>query len=249
MRNRSDVLLLQTADAQQYLPMLQATAVVNQAYCARQCLSYSQFIGIKRGFFPWHACFNRIVLIKEMIDVGFRGWVFYLDADAFMVDLSYDVRRLISEIAKPIIMTPGGLTGEHWDVNDGVFLVDLSVEAVQELMLAWHTDFMATSHEALRAAVEWESVPSDQPRLHRILRKSERFQSCLGMVDRYLFDHDKSSFVRQILRANVPTWEARLARVRKETKDILRAAAASDSRLFSEASHDVSLPPESAIAF
>jgi hypothetical protein len=217
-----NIVMLQTADAKRYLPMLQATAAVNQAYCARHGVGYSQFIGIKRGFHPWQACFNRIMLIKEMIDVGFRGWVFYLDADAFVADLSFDVRQLISATTKPVIMAPGGLTGEPWDVNDGVFLIDLDNETARNLIFAWHSHFMRNSEDELRAAVEWESgVESDQPRLHGILHTDPRFHGCVGMVDRYLFNNEKGSFVRQILRSNARTWNERLARIRKETEDAL----------------------------
>src|SRR5262245_6485291 len=193
-----EIILLQTADAHRYLPMLQATAAVNQVYCARHNIGYSQFLGIKRGFYPWQACFNRVMIIREMIAAGYCGWVFYLDADAFVADLSFDSRHLISEIAKPLIMAPGGLTGEPWDVNTGVFLVDLNDETARELMLAWHSDIMSETDHALRESPEWEMIAGDQSRLHIILQGSERFRSCLGMADRYLFNDHKGSFVRQI---------------------------------------------------
>jgi tRNA (mo5U34)-methyltransferase len=218
----SEIVLLQTADAEQYLPLLEATAAVNRLYCERQNIKYSHFIGVKRGFFPWQACFNRIILLKEMIEEGFTCWVFYLDADAFVVDLSFDLRSLISDIAKPIIMAPGGLSGQPWDVNDGVFVIDLSNDTARDLILAWHSDFMSTSDEALLAAPEWHMVESDQPRLQRILRENECFGSCVGMADRYLLNDHKSSFVRQILRSNAATWQERLMRVRKETADVLQ---------------------------
>jgi hypothetical protein len=225
MEQISDIALLQTADAEQYLPMLEATTVVNKIYCARHNIGYSQFIGVKRGFHPWQACFNRILLIKEMIDSGFDGWVFYLDADAFVADLSYDVRLLIPKIAKPIIMAPGGLTGEGWDVNSGVMLIDLANEIARDLVLAWHRDFMAISEESLRTHAKWDgSIEGDQERLHRILQQKTHFQSSIGMADRYLFNDQKGSFVRQILRSNASSWEERLTRVRKETADILNAA-------------------------
>jgi hypothetical protein len=205
--------------------MLEATTAVNRIYCIRHDIGYSQFIGVKRGFHPWQACFNRIILIKEMIDSGFRGWVFYLDADAFVADLSYDVRHLISRIAKPIIMAAGGQTGELWDVNSGVFLINLDDESVRDLVMAWYSDFMTTSEEALRTHAKWDgSLDGDQARLHRILRQKKHVQSRIGMADRHLLNDHKGSFIRQILRSNAFTWEERLARVRKETENILNAA-------------------------
>jgi hypothetical protein len=230
----SEIVLMQTSDAKRYLPILQATAAVNQTYCARHNISYSQFVGIKRGFHPWHACFNRILLIKEMIDSGFKGWVFYLDADAFVADPSYDVRHLISNIAKPIIMAPGGLTGELWDVNSGVFLVDLDNEIGRDLIMAWHADFMTTSEDVLRTAAEWEDVDSDQPRLHGILQRVDRFRSSLGIAHRQVLNDSEATFVRQILRCHPGTWEDRLAEIRKETASVLERAC--------DAGRDRSLP-------
>jgi hypothetical protein len=222
----SEIVLLQTADSQRYLAMLQATAAVNQIYCSRHNISYSQFVGIKRGFHPWQACFNRIVLIKEMIAAGYRGWVLYLDADAFVVDLAFDVRRLIADIAKPVIMARGGVTGQQWDVNNGVFLIDLGHEAARELILAWHADFMTMPIETLKAMVDWpeKDKDTDQPRLHRLLQGSERLKSYLGIVPRTLLNDLRGKFVRQILRAHAPTWEERLARIRRETAEVIAAA-------------------------
>jgi hypothetical protein len=116
--------MLQSADADKYADMLRTTARVNQLYCHRHNIEYASFIGIKRGFYPWHACFNRIMLLNELIDHGYRGWIFYLDADAFVFDLDYDVRKLVSnEFA--MVAAPGGLTGQKWDINDGVFLINV----------------------------------------------------------------------------------------------------------------------------
>jgi hypothetical protein len=218
-----DIVMLQTADTQRYLPMLQATAAVNQVYCSRHGLSYSQFMGIKRGFHPWQACFNRIVLIKEMIDLGYRGWVFYLDADAFVWDLSFDVRRLICDIGRPIIMAPGGQSGQPWDVNDGVFLIDLGNRTARHLILMWLASFMAITEQRLRAMPEWppQDAGSDQPLLHGILHHEKRFQDILGHADRHVLNDSAASFVRQILRCHPGTWEDRLEHVRKETSSVL----------------------------
>jgi hypothetical protein len=228
-----DIVMLQTADAKRYLPMLQATAAVNQAYCSRHDISYSQFIGIKRGFHPWQACFNRIVLVNEMIDLGYRGWVFYLDADAFVWDLSFDVRRLIHYIGKPIIMAPGGQSGQHWDVNDGVFLIDLGNETARDLILAWLAGFMAISEERLRAMPEWapQDIDSDQPLLQAILQRTKRFQKILGHADRHVLNDSTASFVRQILRCHPGTSEDRLEHICKETSSILSGRQSSDLNL------------------
>ena len=45
------------------------------------------FFGIVRGFHSWQATCNRSGLLKRLIDTGYKGWVCYLDADAFVADL------------------------------------------------------------------------------------------------------------------------------------------------------------------
>jgi len=219
------IAMLQTSDAERYLPMLQLTSEVNARYCGRHKIDYQQWMGIKRGYHPWHACFNRIVLLKEMIDAGNRNWVFYLDADAFIVDLSFDVRRIIAGVRKPIIMAASGASQEVWDVNDGVFLIDLGDDTARDLVLAWYGDFMTTSDELLKIAAEWDGkVASDQPRLQSILQRNERFRNALGTVDRGVLNHHRGSFVRQILRTNASSLEERTALVRKQVMDVLNGA-------------------------
>lgn len=215
------IVSLQTADLDRYFPLLMITAEVNKLYCKLHNFEYRQFIGIKRGYFPWHATFNRIVMLKEMIDTGFRGWVFYLDADAYIVELSYKIQTIINEVSKPVIMAPGGLSGAYWDVNSGVFLINLGEQISRDLALAWHADFMSTSDVQLRGAPEWRMVPSDQERLQRILREDQRFSDCVGRANRKIFNDRSGSFIRQALRADSNSWEERLSKVRKETSAVL----------------------------
>ena len=215
------IVFIQTSDPDVYEPMLRETAKVNKIYCKRHGLEYQEYVGLKRGYFPWHACFNRIILLKELIDAAYAGWAFYVDADAYVFDLSFDIRRLVTEIGKPVIMAPGGLTGFYWDVNDGVFLIDLRDATARELVLAWHADFMNTPDEVLQTAATWNSIPSDQPRLQRLLREDERFGQCLGHAPREVLNDQRASFLRQVLRSNSPTFEERLAQVKTDTAVVL----------------------------
>ena len=206
--------MFQTADADNYADMIAVTSMSNRHYCEMHGIAFESFRGIKRGFHPWHACFNRIVYLKEQIDAGYSGWVFYVDADAFVFDHDFDVRRIIADGEGDYYFAPGDETGEKWDVNDGVFLIDLGSEAGKALVRAWHDHFMETSEEALRDACEWETVPSDQPRLHEILRTSPDLLDRLVHVPREVLNNEKASFVRHVLRSNAETLEDRLARLR-----------------------------------
>ena len=105
------IIMLQSADADVYADMLNAGRRVNEAYCRRWNIQYRHFVGIRRGYYPWHACFNRIVMLKDLIDEGFDGCAWYVDADAFIRDSSFDVRRIIAEYDGDMIASPGGDKG------------------------------------------------------------------------------------------------------------------------------------------
>lgn len=221
------IIAVQTAAGEAYEAMLRETGKVTQLYCSRHGIEYREFVGIKRGHFPWHACFNRIVILKELIDSGYAGWVFYLDADAFVVDLEFDVRQLIAANPGVMLISPGGLTGLRWDVNDGVFLINLGSSSGRRIATLWHEDFMRTTDAELEAAPEWQMVPSDQPRLHRILRENEGLLSEVAHVPREIFNNEKASFVRQILRSNASTMEDRLETIRQQVAGIIKEHSAS----------------------
>ena len=160
-------------------------------------------------------------MLKELIDSGYNGWVFYLDADAFPVDLTLDVRRLIAEYPGAMVMSPGGLTGYRWDVNDGVFLIDLGSGVGRRIVTLWHDDFMSTPDEALRTAAEWHTVQSDQPRLHRIFQENADLVTQVTHVPREIFNNEYATFVRQILRDNADSMAERLDRIRVEVAEVL----------------------------
>jgi hypothetical protein len=212
-----NITILQTADSTNYKRILELTASVNEPYAKRFDISYKQFVGLKRGYFPWHACFNRIVWINELIEAGHTGWVFYLDADAYIYGQDIDVRDIIAQAdGKPAIFGPGGDKGHRWDVNDGVFLVDLDSPIVKELMARWLKDFMGTTEDDLKRAENWQDVPSDQPRLHRILSGNTKFLDAIHMADRHVFNDYKASFIRQALRGHGFTMDERVAMVERD---------------------------------
>src|SRR6516164_5460781 len=135
MNLKSDrILTIQTADAELYSRILSITSRVNKIFCKRNDIEYEAFVGIKRGFYPWHACFNRIIILNELVQNGFAGWVFYLDADAYIYDLSFNIRQYLAAIHEPFIFAPGGTSGQKWDVNDGVFLINLNAPASRKLI-------------------------------------------------------------------------------------------------------------------
>lgn len=212
--------IIQTSDAEQYVNMLSLGRDVNQLYARYQQLDYSYFVGIKRGFFPWHATFNRILILHERFLAGYTGWLFYLDADAYVYDLAFDLKHYLTQHEdKALIAAAGGETGESWDINIGVFLINLAHREANRLIEAWYNNFMSTSDDELRDAEHWEDIQEDQSRLHDILRSDPAFVESLHLEDRMFLNDSLASFVRQNMRVPNQSMEERLSLMRDSLRE------------------------------
>lgn len=214
------VTLLQTADAVAYADLLAVSSQINRAYAQRHGFAYESSIGIERGYHPWHACFNRILILNRMIADGYRDWIFYLDADAYVFGQDHDVRDLIARASRPMIFGPGGPSRLSWDLNDGVFLMNLGDPAVQELLALWRDDFLKVSDDELRAAENWEDVASDQPRLQRILMERPDLNDRIYIAERRFFNDFKASFVRQVFRDRRTKMADRISTMQQDLSQI-----------------------------
>jgi hypothetical protein len=195
------VIMLQTADDVRYAEMLAVGRTVNEAYALERGIQYHCYIGIKRGYHPWHACFNRIILLHEFMAAGFHGWIFYLDADAYVYDREFDLADYLEGYSDKALIASRGGAGQSWDINAGVLLINFGHEIGPRLIEEWHTDFMGTSDEQLRKATIWGlSVDDDQRRLHRILRKNPKYLEALHTAKQSFLNNHKASFVRHVLR-------------------------------------------------
>ena len=76
--------------------MFDIASVSVRAFCDLHGHEYEAFKGIKVGRLPQHATYNRIALINDNLDSGFDGWLVFLDADAFVVDLRFDLRAYLA---------------------------------------------------------------------------------------------------------------------------------------------------------
>lgn len=222
------IVLLQTSDAEIYAPMLAVTATNVREYARRHHYGYDSFVGIKRGFHPWQATFNRIPMLAELLDRGFTGWAFYLDADAYIQDLDFDLAAYLADKQdRAAIFATSGVTNRDWDVNAGVALINFGHPQGRALVRCWAERFGAHSDDFLRDAVEWIHVGNDQDLLHHILREEPEIAPAVLVVPMSFMNGPHASFVRQQLRTMAPTLQARL--------EILTEAVASSLRNAGEA--------------
>ncbi|CAO3460722.1 hypothetical protein [Azospirillum argentinense] len=215
----TQMLILQTADPFRYAEMLTITGRLNASYAQRHGIPYDAYVGIKRGYHPWHAAFNRIILLSDLLRLGYRGWVFYMDADAFIADLAFDVRAYAESHNRHALIASKGADGGWWDINNGVFLLNFAHPSTAFIVEEWNKRFFDIDEQALSAGREWHSVMDDQALLHSVLCDNEQLRDALYVDTEGLINY-KARFVRQIIRGNGATFEERLAIIRSEVQAV-----------------------------
>ena len=218
-KNRSDdILILQTSDSQKYIPIINASSKFNELFCKSKGIQYQKFIGLKRGAQPHHAMFNRIYLLKELLDEGFCGWVLYLDADAIIIDPEIDLKKHFAnlrESGKSLqIHSVEGEGGRFWNVNTGVIAIDLSTPFSSKLINSWHLfyELLYQDHHYEDAMDFWDEIINDQNSLHTILMNiGEELVKEFCLVDKFL----QQTLCKQFYRSGasvMPSEETILAR-------------------------------------
>jgi len=217
------VILVQTCDPFVYFDILVASSRANRAFCERHGIAYAAFVGIKRGFHPWQATFNRVVLLAEYMEQGYAGWVLYLDADAVVAAPDWDIRAyLAGKSEHAAILTPGDEGAPDWAVNAGVGFFNLGHPGGRRLIEAWSAAFACLDDAALRAAGRWDLVTNDQDMLQAILRDDPALRAQVFLESPARINAREASLIRQVLRAQEPDMAARVRAVEAEAETALR---------------------------
>ena len=177
------------------------------------------FFGIVRGFHSWQATYNRIGLLKRLIDTGYKGWVCYLDADAFVADLDFDLKAFLEDKADiAIIAAYGPPTSPWWDVNAGVFLINLSHDVGRSIVTGWFNRFEQISDDDLLSATNWHQAYDDQKMLHSVLQEVGAEQHTLIRND--ILNYETGKFIKQFLRV-LGDLKTRIAYLKRAVHDVL----------------------------
>ena len=220
------VTIIQTADPIFYYPMLLETSKTVRALCASNGFSYEQYVGIKRGHMPWHASFNRVYMLKEMLDRGVKGWVLYLDADAFVRHLDFDIAGYFAQRSSAGAIFAGYCDGKTpYDINSGGFAVNLSDPVGQSIILDWFRHVDRIPDELFDGAIDWaEDVANDQHLLWHVLHHHVEERR---IKNRILFEPTNQSyvnngpFITQHLRSMHKGFDKRLQAIRAEVDWVL----------------------------
>jgi hypothetical protein len=216
--------LIQTADPSVYKPMLDITAEAATCFCRRQGIEYRQVVGIVRGFHPWHAAFNRIPLLAEMVRAQCGGWVIYLDADAYPFDMRFDLKGyLAARRGWGIVAAKGG--DAVYQPNSGILILNLDDTRTQEVIMSWQGSFQAElPDDRMRSLRDWAPI-DDQSLLHVVLDKRGDAGQLVLTESFDVIGWPGSSFLRQELR-QFGTFTERCAALARGVADAVNETSA-----------------------
>jgi hypothetical protein len=217
-----EIVFLQTADPVRYKRMMDATARTVIEYCRRHGCAYENYVGVKRGYYPWHATFNRMFQLHELVSRGFRGWAVYLDADAYVHDLDFDLAAYLRQRShRAGIMTTIPGQPNPWCINAGILLFNLGQELGRELAQRWLDRYLSIDDVRLRAMEVWDDGDSDQSMLFELLQDNLHLREAVEYDDGRVFNAHDAQFLRQLLRSLSPDFETRTRELEALTDSIV----------------------------
>ena len=231
------ILFIQTADSGRYSNLLEITSRTVLRYIGLHGGDYQSFVGIKRGYHAWQATYNRIPMLASILRDGFDGWVFYLDADAYINDLTFNISSYLKnkeDIA--FIAAPSGIQPPSWwNVNAGVFGVNLGHSRGKEIILSWNEAFSKISDDDLRKAIVWDQVTNDQNLLHGVLKSAQETERyCLVDTSvQQILNSGGARFIRQVLRAT-SDFRGRIEILEKAVVEVLQSEKAAKDLLHTD---------------
>lgn len=218
------ITFFQTSDPFRYVDMLAQTSRTVRRYCQQHGFGYESYIGVKRGFFPWQASFNRLYIFEEMISRGLEGWVVYMDADAYIVDLDFDLREYLGSFGgRAFVASPSGATREFWDINNGVLFVNISHPAGRYILRRWKAAYECATDQYVHACPDWYMGLDDQAMLHQVLQDNSHLFHEIAHSKWETVNSPQASFIRQYLRAMEKDLPTRVAAITREVDAILGA--------------------------
>jgi hypothetical protein len=218
-----DVLMMQTADADVYRPMLEVAAEINRLWCARHGAQYESYLGIKRGRAPWMATYNRIFMLEEVLLRGYRGWVIFADADAYVADLDFDLRGYLTANARYCLIGATGGTTDPWNLNAGILFINLGDPIGQEFVRDWRRRFDNLVSESYLNNPEskWDDEPNDQAIMYLCIQRVPGLVERTLREERGVFNYHDGAFMRQTVRARSSSVAERIAWMKADIDRIL----------------------------
>jgi len=135
--------------------------------------------------------------------------VIYLDADTVIRQPGFDIRTYLKKRSKSaLIAAPASPGAEKWNINNGIFFINLGSYAGQEIARRWQQSFHdIVTDNMLREAVEpWQRLrdgsyfPDDQHLLQVIIRDDPGLLDHVAIEASGLINSGGGRFIQQIMR-------------------------------------------------
>lgn len=209
------VRFIQTSDAVRYAPMLDVTSTSVRSFCALNGYEYESFRGLKFGRRPQDATYNRIALLNDAIDAGFDGWLAFLDTDAFIVDLRFDLDAYLRRHEdRALILRPSIPGAQHaWRVNVGVLFVNARHPLAIRAMRAWRRLMGVAQMTGQLALPPRYALVDDQKLLQFHLMTSPALRRATQYEAPALLNGADASFIAHYLLSDVPDLDIRVAMI------------------------------------
>jgi len=150
-----------------------------------------------------------------------------MDADAYIHDMDFDVRRYLDDKRHYAGIFAGfSSSSKPYDINAGGFALNLGHVLGQEVAIEYSKRVSAIPDREFNRAVIWgKDIPEDQWILFHIL---ENFYEDRGVGESFLFEQanegytNNGPFIRQVLRSKASDFQSRMALIRGEIDGIMR---------------------------
>lgn len=195
--------------------MLDVSSASVRAYCDLGGFEYESFRGLKVGTLPRHAAFNRIALLNEQLDRGFDGWLCFLDADAFVVDLRFDLGAYLGAQSDRAFVLRASRPGEKmaWRVNSGVLLINTRHPLAVRALRAWRFWLRVAVAAGQLAAPPRYALADDQNLLQFHLWLHPATRRAILYEKPELLNGADASFIAHYLLSDVPDLDMRVAMI------------------------------------
>jgi SAM-dependent methyltransferase len=207
-----NLLLLQTADPFVYSEMLSLTSAINIKFCQTRGFNYESYVGIKNGAAPWMASYNRIYMLDELIQRGYRGWTIFADADSFVSDFSFDIIEYLKNNREYCLIGATGGSDAPWNLNSGILFINLGDPLGRAFPADWLERFLAEVPQSYldNSRSEWDEFPNDQALMYECIKYVPGLMAKTKREDQPIFNYHNGQFMKQALRAGHDNMAGRL---------------------------------------
>lgn len=195
--------------------MLDVTSASVRAFCAPRGYEYESFRGLKVGRRPQDATYNRIALLNESLDAGFNGWLVFLDTDAFIVDLAFDLDAYLKAHEDRALVLRPSIPGarDAWRVNVGVLFVNARHPFAVRAVRAWARLLRLAQTAGQLALPPRFALVDDQKLFQFHMMLNPALRRATHYEDPLLINGAEARFIAHYLLSDVPDLDMRVAMI------------------------------------